>query len=139
MVSCRGVVFIYGRCFLARRWSEIPGRNRGDCSSFEILWFRSGCRSKKRLKHESAPQCANWPFPSYSRAFQYHCQKSPPEKHGFHLRKSKKNRKSTQMHFLVLDLVGTSMFTIINSTYFVLSSKKVKNFSCTSPRKCDLW
>ena len=29
--------------------------------------------------------------------------KSPPEKHGFHLRKSKKNRKSTQMHFLVWD------------------------------------
>ena len=38
-----------------------------------------------------------------TRAFQYHCQKSPPEKHGFHLRKSKKNRKSTQMHFLVWD------------------------------------
>ena len=36
------------------------------------------------------------------RAFQYHC-KRPPEKRGFHLRKSKKNRKSTQRHFVVWD------------------------------------
>ena len=58
-----GVCFFgfLGRCFLARRWSEIPGSNTGDCSTFEIFWFRSGFHSKKRLKHESAPQCPHSP------------------------------------------------------------------------------